>query len=128
MPLSENEQRILAEIEDRLRREDPQLAKTVGRTSLYTHLARRIRWAGVGFVAGFVMLLFFGVSTWLAIGGFAVMLVSALLIYRYLKQLTHDQLRSMRRDARFPFATWLARLSERFRPPDRPDGGTPPHS
>ena len=52
MPLSDHEQRILEEIERRLAEEDPKLDEHVGRTDLYTHLARRIRLATAGFVVG----------------------------------------------------------------------------
>ena len=45
MPLSDHEQRILEEIERRLAEDDPKLDEHVGRTDLYTHLARRIRLA-----------------------------------------------------------------------------------
>ena len=48
MPLSEHEQRILEEIERRLAEEDPRLVEHVGRTDLYSHLARRIRLAALG--------------------------------------------------------------------------------
>ena len=43
MPLSPDEQRILDEIEQKLAEEDPRLVGAVSRTSLYTHLASRIR-------------------------------------------------------------------------------------
>ena len=62
MPLSDHEQRILEEIERRLAEEDPRLAEQVSNTSLYTHLARRIRWASLTFLVGFVMLLLFALS------------------------------------------------------------------
>jgi hypothetical protein len=114
MPLSEHEQRILEEIEQRLAEEDPRLAEAVSRTSLYTHLARRIRWASLAFLAGFVMLMLFPVSLWVAALGFGVMLVSALLVYRYLKQLGKDQLRALQESGRFSVAAILARLSGRF--------------
>jgi len=41
MPLSEHEQRILAEIERRLLEEDPKFAQQVG-SSFRAHLARRM--------------------------------------------------------------------------------------
>jgi hypothetical protein len=44
MPLSEQEQRILEDIERRLQQEDPRFAQQVSRSSLYSHLTRRIRW------------------------------------------------------------------------------------
>ena len=123
MPLSPDEQRILDEIEQRLAAEDPRLADQVARTSLYTHLARRIRWSALSFLAGFVMLMAFPVSLYVAAAGFGVMLASALLIYRYLKQLGRDQVRLMQQQSgRFSIAGLLARLAGRFRdhPPQEP--------
>jgi hypothetical protein len=122
MPLSEHEQHILEEIEKNLAEEDPRLVEAVSRTSLYTHLARRIRWASVAFLLGFVMLMLFPVSLWVAIGGFGVMLVSALLVYRYLKQLGKDQVRAIQQSGRFSIAGLLARLSGRMRGDQPPEG------
>jgi DUF3040 family protein len=121
MPLSPDEQRILEEIEARLSEEDPRLAEAVGRTSLYTHLARRIRWSALAFLAGFLMLMLFPVSLWIAAAGFGVMLASSLLIYRYLKALGRDQVRAIQQSGRFSIAALLTRLSGRFR-----DGPPPP--
>ncbi len=116
MPLSEHEQRILEEIERRLAEEDPRLVDQVSRTSLYTHLARRIKLATLAFLGGFVMLMFFSVSTALAVGGFVVMLLSALLVYRYLKRIGREQLRSGQQAAgKLSFAALIARLADRFR-------------
>ncbi|MGH2527179.1 MAG: DUF3040 domain-containing protein [Actinomycetota bacterium] len=119
MPLSPDEQRILEEIEQRLSEEDPRLAEQVSRTSLYTHLARRIRWSAFAFLVGFVMLMSFFASLYVAAAGFIVMLASSLLIYRYLKQLGRDQVRVVQvNSGRFSIAGFLARIAGRFR--DRP--------
>ncbi|MEX0991893.1 MAG: DUF3040 domain-containing protein [Actinomycetota bacterium] len=120
MPLSEHEQRILEDIERRLSEDDPRFAETVGSTSLYSHLARRIRWASLAFLAGFALLLLFFVSIWIALAGFVVMLAAALLCYRSLKQLGQDQLRAMVRDGRFSLPGLLARLTGRLPPGDDP--------
>ena len=69
MPLSDHEQRILEEIERRLAEDDPKLVEQVGRTDLYTHLARRIRLAALAFIVGCVLLLLFVVSPWIAAVG-----------------------------------------------------------
>lgn len=122
MPLSDHEQRILEEIERRLAEEDPRLAEQVSNTSLYTHLARRIRWASLTFLVGFVMLLLFALSLWVAAVGFALMLLSTLLIYRYLKQMGRDQVRALQQGGRFSLAAFLARMSGRF----KGDPGPPP--
>lgn len=121
MPLSPDEQRILDEIEQRLAEEDPRLVETVSRTSLSAHLSSRIRWSFVALVGGFVMLMLFPVALWLGAVGFGVMLASSLLIYRYLKQLTKDQVRALQESGRFSIAAFLARMSERFRGPQQPD-------
>jgi Flp pilus assembly protein TadB len=122
MPLSEHEQHILEEIEKRLKEEDPRLAETVSRTSLHSHLARRIRLTSLAFLAGFVMLMLFPISLWISAAGFGVMLLSSLLVYRYLKQLGKDQLRALQQSGRFSIAGILARMSGRYRgrPPQPP--------
>ena len=58
MPLSEDEQRILKEIEANLNETDPRLVQEVSETTLYRHSARAIKWAVFGFVAGLALLLF----------------------------------------------------------------------
>jgi hypothetical protein len=127
MPLSEHEQRILEEIEKRLAEEDPRLVEQVGRTDLYTHLARRIRFAALTFFAGLLLLLLFVVSPWAAAAGFVIMVLSALLIYRYLGQLGRDQIREMQSSGRLTFTGVMGRIAERFArrqqpPPDDPRG------
>jgi len=125
MPLSPDEQRILDEIEERLAQEDPRLAEAVGRTSLYTHIARRIRWSLLAFLAGFLMMMAFPVSLSIAAIGFGVMLAAALIIYRYLKQLGRDQVRAMQQQSgRFSVTGLLARLASKFRPPQPPPPGS----
>ncbi len=78
MPLSDHEQRILADIEARLRADDPQLADTVGTTTIAHHLRTRLKWSIAGFFVGFV-LLFVGLAVHLVWGvvGFGIMLASA---------------------------------------------------
>ena len=56
MPLSEEELRILQEIEANLTATDPALVQQVSETTLYRHAARSIKWAVFGFVAGLVLL------------------------------------------------------------------------
>jgi hypothetical protein len=57
MPLSDHEQQILADIEARLRAEDPKLARSVGSTTVAAHARRQVRVATAVAVAGFVLLL-----------------------------------------------------------------------
>ena len=51
MPLSDHEQRILAELEESLVRQDPEFAERVVR-DVYRHAGRYCRWAAVTFVLG----------------------------------------------------------------------------
>jgi len=120
MPLSDHEQRILEEIERRLAEEDPKLVEQVGRTDLYSHLARRIRLAAFVFVLGLVSLLLFVVNPWIAALGFVAMVLSALLIYRYLGQLGRDQIRVMQSQGGMSVTGIIARIAARFRPPMPP--------
>ena len=83
MPLSEHEQRVLAELEESLSKQDPRFAKNVRETNVYSHGGRRVRWGVAGFVAGFVILiLFFSQSVFLGLVGVALMFVSAIVVER----------------------------------------------
>lgn len=117
MPLSEHEQRILEEIEQRLSEEDPRFVRTVGQNP-GTHAAKRMRLGVLLFIVGFFMLLLFPVrpwGSWAAIAGFGVMLASALLVYHYLRQLGREQLQSLSEGGKFSLSAYLARLAERFK-------------
>ena len=88
MPLSEEEQKILKEIEAQLNATDPDLVEQVSRTTLYRHSARVIRWAALGFVLGLVLLVFTFTRTMIGgILGFAIMLGSLLIIERNVRKL-----------------------------------------
>ncbi len=81
MPLSEDEQRILGEIEANLRASDPDLAKQVGSTTVYTDSLRKLKWGVVGFVLALVgSILLLSVSYLLAFGGFVAMVGAAVFI------------------------------------------------
>src|SRR5438094_536673 len=81
MPLSEDEQRILQEIEAQFYANDPQLAQQVSETTLYRHATRNIKWAVLGFVVGFLVLLTsFASSLFFGFVGFLAMLGCALLV------------------------------------------------
>ena len=88
MPLSEDEQRILREIEENLSATDPKLVQQVSDTTLYRHSARVIKWAVVGFVAGLLLMVFTFTSTLiLGVVGFLVMLGCALTIEHNVRKL-----------------------------------------
>ncbi|HEX3393484.1 MAG TPA: DUF3040 domain-containing protein [Acidimicrobiales bacterium] len=88
MPLSEDEQRILHEIEQSFYESDPAFAREVGKTTLYRHAGRNLKWATLGFVCGFVLLLVaFASSLILGFAGFLVMLGSAVVFERNLRKM-----------------------------------------
>lgn len=88
MPLSEDEERILSEIAQQFYADDPAFARGVGETTLYTHTVRRMKWSGLGFVAGVVFLVAsLSTSYLLAFGGFLLMLGCALYFERNLRKL-----------------------------------------
>jgi hypothetical protein len=88
MPLSDEEQKILKEIEAQLNATDPGLVEQVSRTTLYRHAARMIRWAAFGVLAGLVLLvLTFAEQTWIALIGFLIMLGCLLVIERNVRKL-----------------------------------------
>lgn len=81
VPLSEDEKRILEEIEERLTESDPDLAREVASTTVYTHAVRGMKLAGVLFVVGvavMVTVLMLSTHILLAFGGFLIMLAAAL--------------------------------------------------
>jgi hypothetical protein len=88
VPLSDEEQRILHEIERRFYEHDPEYAKTIESTTLYRALGRNCKWAAVGFVAGLVILVtLFASNVWLGAFGFGVMLVSAIVFVQNMRKM-----------------------------------------
>jgi hypothetical protein len=88
VPLSDHEQRILAELEESLNREDPDFADKVRNESLYRHAGRQAKWAGVTFVLGLIILvLSYANSVWLGLTGVAIMFASAVVIQRNLRRM-----------------------------------------
>ncbi|MHB1487009.1 MAG: DUF3040 domain-containing protein [Acidimicrobiales bacterium] len=88
MPLSEDEQRILHEIEQNFYEQDPEFADRVRSETVYRHAGRNCWWAGLGFVAGLALLLVsFTTSLVAGLVGFLVMLGSLLVIERNLRRM-----------------------------------------
>ena len=79
MPLSEEELRLLEQMERALVAEDPKLASTMRGTGLRAVARRRVVFAAAGFVIGVVVLMTGAVlqTTPVGIAGFVVMLVTA---------------------------------------------------
>jgi hypothetical protein len=124
MPLSEEEQRILSEIEANLTATDPALVQQVSETTLNRHAARMIRWAAVGIVAGLVLLVLTLSTTWLAIGGFLVMLGCSLVIERNARKLGRAGMQNLTSSVRGGALTRFfgedASWREKFRRDDNP--------
>lgn len=90
MPLSEDEQRILREIEQNFYADDPTLAGEISSTSLYAHCLRQMKRAGLLFLLGVVVLTVALAAAFhflVAFGGFVVMLAAALWFERSLRKL-----------------------------------------
>ena len=87
MPLSEHEQRILAEIERRLLEEDPKFAHQVG-SSFRAHLGRRLKLAVAGFLVGLVVVISstFFENVAIGVAGFVLMLCCVFLFVRTMRR------------------------------------------
>ncbi len=124
MPLSEDEQRILSEIEAKLYESDPDLVRDIGETTVYRHAARNLKWWLLAFVAGLAFLLLtLQVTFLLSVVGFLVMLVAALQIERNLRRLGKvgwEQMSQSLNSAglRDYFGSTSTRMRDRFRRED----------
>ena len=124
VPLSEDERRILEEIEQKLTESDPALAREVGSTTIYTHAFRNLKWATALFVVGVIgMIAGLGAHFLLAFAGFLVMLGAALLFEhnaRRLGRVGMQQMTSTMRTSglRDYFGSTSQRMRERFRRED----------
>jgi hypothetical protein len=104
MPLSEDEQRILSEIEVQLRESDPDLADEVSRKTVYRDAFGKLRWAVVAFVVALGMsVLLLSINYLLAFGGFLAMFAAAMYIERNLRRVgragINEATRAMRRNS-----------------------------
>ena len=124
MPLSEDEQRILQEIEARLYEESPDLVREVSQTTLYSHAFRNIKWAGLGFLLGVVVLVAtLSTSYLLAFGGFLIMLASAFLIEHNARKMGRAGWQEMTRSVRANgVRTFMGNTGRKVRQRFRRDG------
>jgi hypothetical protein len=81
VPLSEEELRLLEQMEQALVAEDPKLASTMRGTRVHRHARRQMIGGGLGFVGGIALLMAGVVVPLIPVGivGFVVMLISAYL-------------------------------------------------
>jgi hypothetical protein len=88
MPLSEDEQRILQQIEQQFHETDPDFAQSIAQRTLYRHSFRRVKWAflmalgGLAFLVGTLQVHFV-----LAFVGFLIMLWAAFIIEKNLRSM-----------------------------------------
>jgi len=100
MPLSEHEQRILAELEDSLSRHDPRFVQRVRSETVYRHAGSHCKWSAASFVAGVAVLVaFYSESVVVGLIGVAIMFASAVVFERNLRRMGkagwHDLSRSL---------------------------------
>lgn len=118
MPLSEDEERILKDIEREFYESDPAFAREVRETTLYRHAWRNIKLSLVGFVAGLVLLVLALASSYLiAFGGFLIMLACALVIERNARKMGRAGIETMTKNMKAGngLRDYLGTSSERMR-------------
>jgi hypothetical protein len=124
VPLSEDEQRILHEIERSFYEPDPAFAKGVSETTLYRHAGRNAKWAALGLVAGFLLLIFsFASNRLIGFFAFLLMLGCALSLERNFRKMGKAgwaELTQTVRDRGFPnvLGDTRNRLGKRFKRDD----------
>jgi hypothetical protein len=88
VPLSDHEQRILAELEESLVRQDPEFAERVRSESVYRHAGRYCKWAAVTFVLGVAILVaFYSASVFAGFVGVLIMFASLVVFERNLRRM-----------------------------------------
>jgi hypothetical protein len=88
VPLSDHEQKILAELEESLVRQDPEFAERVRSETVYRHAGRYCKWAAVTFVLGVVILVaFYSKSVIAGFVGVVIMFASAVWFERNLRRM-----------------------------------------
>ena len=119
MPLSEDEQRILSEIERSFYEHDPAFAREVSAATLTRHAGRNAKLAGFGFLAGLLLLLTsFAQVLWLGALGFLVMLGSAFVFVTNVRKLSSTGLHQVAQSGRRigdVLGDQRRRLRERFK-------------
>lgn len=122
MPLSEDEQRILHEIERSFYENDPAFARGVRETTLFRHAGRNLKYAAGGFLGGMILLVVsFASSLVLGMIGFLAMLGSAFVFERNLRKMGRAGWQQMTESMRERgslgdvFGSTRSRLRDRFR-------------
>lgn len=96
MPLSDDEQRILHQIEKEFYDSDPEFAREVSETTLYRHALRNIKWAVIVGVIGLVgVIAALQIHFGLAFAAFLVIFGCAVVIERNLRKMGKAGLRKV---------------------------------
>jgi hypothetical protein len=124
VPLSEDEKRILSQIEQQLYETDPSLARGIADTTVYSDAYRHLKHGIIAFVAGLLIMVgTLHLGTIYAAIGVMVMFVSALSIVANARRMGKaglDQLAESMRAAglRDYFGNRTSRMRDRFRKDD----------
>ncbi len=96
MPLNEEEQRILQEIEKTFYENDPAFADRVRSETVYKHAGRNLKWAALAFILGLAFtVLTFTTSVVLGGVGFLVMLGSSVVFEKNLRRVGRASLHDL---------------------------------
>ena len=117
MALSEDEQRLLEQMEAALEAEDPKLANTLRGTTARRLHRRRAALAGLGFLVGIGMLIGGMEVHWaLSVGGFLVMLASTVVAVSAWRHVGYEaDPGAPRGGGRSPERDFMDKMEERWR-------------
>ena len=117
MPLSDDEQRILHQIEKEFYDSDPEFAREVSETTLYRHALRSIKWAVIVGVAGIIgVIATLQIHFGLAFVAFLAMFVCAVVIERNLRKMGKAGFQKVTGQVRSgQMRAYIGGLSERMR-------------
>lgn len=126
MPLSEDEQRILHQIEQQFYASDPAFADELENHSVYAHCLRQMRWAAAAFLAGLVVLvaaLITNTTFFVAFLGFVMMLAATLWFERSFRKMGRAGMQQLSRSlktgsVREYLGTRSKKVRERFKRED----------
>lgn len=117
MALSEEEQRLLAQLEASLAADDPKLAQTLGsqHTPRQIH-GRRATLAGLLFLLGMILLVAGMQLTWIiSIAGFIVMLVATIVALGSWRKATDPAAQPRQAPKSTPSEPFMGRMEDRWR-------------
>ena len=117
MPLSEEEARLLHQLEQSLAAEDPDFASTLRGSKFLAHNRRVAILAVLGFLAGIALLFGGAVSamTWIGVLGFVVMLgVAYVFVNAWRRGIGQAEERPEESAPQKPSGTFVDRLEERW--------------